>query len=163
MTIINLLESLKNFKDHKLIFTYPNQDTFGNIIIEKINNFLKKNKNAIFVKNLGSKNYYSLIKHSFCVIGNSSSGILEVPSFKTPTINIGNRQMGRVFAKSVIQTNIKAKSICKALKKAKILNCKKFSNPFNQKNKIASIEIMKFVTSFNFKNFNLEKKFYYAK
>jgi GDP/UDP-N,N'-diacetylbacillosamine 2-epimerase (hydrolysing) len=160
LTIINLLKSLKNFKDHKLIFTYPNQDTFGNIIIEQINNFIKKNKNAIFVKNLGSENYYSLIRYSFCVVGNSSSGILEVPSFKTPTINIGNRQMGRVFAKSVIQTNIKVKSICKALKKAKTLNCRKFINPFNQKNKIASVEIIKFVTSFNFKNFNLEKKFY---
>ena len=105
-------------------------------------------------------NYYSAIKHSFCVVGNSSSGILEVPSFKTPTVNLGNRQRGRVLAKSVIQTNIDEKSIYKALKKAKSLDCTKFKNPFNQRNKVASIEIVKFVSSFNFKNLNLDKKFY---
>lgn len=160
ITIINLLKNLSNFKDHKLIFTYPNQDTYGNIIIKKIKDFKKKNKNTFFIKNLGSKNYYSLIKHSFCVIGNSSSGILEVPSFKTPTINLGSRQRGRVLAKSIIQTSIDEKSIYKALKKAKFLNCTKFKNPFEQKKKIASVEIIKFVTTFNFKNLNLEKKFY---
>ncbi|MDC2969029.1 UDP-N-acetylglucosamine 2-epimerase [Candidatus Pelagibacter sp.] len=160
ITIVNLLKILKNFKDYKLIFTYPNQDTYGNIIIKHINYFKKKNKNVIFIKNLGSKNYYSAIEHSFCVIGNSSSGILEVPSFKTPTINLGNRQRGRVLAKSVIQTNIDKKSIYKALKKAKSLDCTKFINPFDQKKKVASVEINKLVTSFNFKNLNLEKKFY---
>ena len=83
-----LLKALSKFENTNLIFTFPNSDTDGRIIIEMINDFVKNNsKNSISFQSLGQIRYLSALKHVDLVIGNSSSGLSEVPSFNKPTIN----------------------------------------------------------------------------
>ena len=103
---------------------------------------------------MGSKLYLSLMKISYMVIGNSSSGVLETPSFGTRTINIGNRQKGRILSNNIVNCDYDYKSINKAyLKLAKIY--KKTSNPFFKKN--TSINIAKKILNFKF---SIKKNFY---
>ena len=98
-----LLSALSNFKNAKIIFTMPNSDTYGRVIIELIKKYVSKNlKSSVAFNSLGQLKYLSALKHVSMVIGNSSSGLTEVPSFKIPTINIGDRQNGRIKSKSVI-------------------------------------------------------------
>jgi len=99
----NLLEALKSIEDLKVIFTLPNSDASGRVIIRMIKHFVSRNKSmAIAFASLGQLKYLSLLQFVSAVVGNSSSGIIEVPSFGIPTLNIGNRQKGRVRADSVI-------------------------------------------------------------
>ena len=160
ITIKNLLKVLILYRNFKIVFTYPNQDTFGKVIIREVKKFIEKRKNCFFIKNLGTQDYFSLIKVSRCVIGNSSSGIIEVPSFKKPTVNIGARQRGRITAPSVFSCDISKFSINKSIKKALNFKIKKSFNPFEIKNKNASSEIIKFLKKYNFKKLKLEKYFY---
>ena len=99
----NLLSVLDNYQEYKIIFTLPNSDTGGRVIMESIQNFVSRNKNraAVFTS-LGKIRYLSALNYVSAVIGNSSSGILEVPSFGIPTLNIGDRQKGRIAATSVV-------------------------------------------------------------
>ena len=85
------------------------QTTIVNLIYEEINNFVKRNKNSTVYKSLGSLAYLSCLKLVDVILGNSSSGLLEAPTLKVPTINIGNRQKGRLKAKSVIDCRTKTK------------------------------------------------------
>ena len=78
-----------------------------------------------FFKSLGLKNYYSILKNIDAVIGNSSSGIIEAPSFKIATINIGDRQKGRIQAKSIINCNPTEKEIYNAIRKINSTSFKK--------------------------------------
>ena len=95
-------------------------------LLRLIKRFVKKNSNSVYFKYLGKEVYFSLIKNVDGVIGNSSSGIAEVPSFKKPTINIGIRQKGRVRALSIIDINkINYKKIHQAFKKIESINFKK--------------------------------------
>ena len=144
--INNLLKVLSNFNDFYIIFTAPNID-HGNIkIIKKIKNFVKKNSNAFFFKNLGQSVYFSLMKYSKCVIGNSSSGIIEAPSLNIPILNIGDRQKGRDKSKIVVNCKNQEKDILKSLNyilsKGFLQKVKKYNNPYNKKNtaqKIANV------------------------
>tara|TARA_B100000945_G_scaffold266209_1_gene225887 strand:+ start:72 stop:1232 length:1161 start_codon:yes stop_codon:yes gene_type:complete len=97
-----LIEALYAQEDTSLIFTMPNADTDGRVIFKLIEDFVSKNHHAYAFKSMGQVKYLSCIPHVDAVIGNSSSGLTEVPTFKKPTINIGDRQKGRVMAKSVI-------------------------------------------------------------
>lgn len=91
----NLLEVLKNI-DCNILFTAPNADTGSEMIIEKIQNFISQRKNNFFyIPSLGQELYLNAIILFDCVIGNSSSGIIEAPLIKTKVLNIGNRQKGR--------------------------------------------------------------------
>ena len=126
---INLMNCLDSFKDVIKIVTAPNIDNNNKNIINVIKYFIKNKKNFYYFKSLGSKNYYSLMSHSDGVVGNSSSGILEAPSFKVPTLNIGNRQIGRVQAKSIVNVNFKRNQILGGLNK--ILNNIKFRKKLN--------------------------------
>ena len=81
----------------------PNADTESRILASKIRNFCDKSPNTKFFTSLGQLKYLSCLKHVDAVIGNSSSGLIEMPSFKKATINIGERQKGRISAQSVIQ------------------------------------------------------------
>ena len=93
--------------DGSVIITKPNADTGGRIVIQLIDNFVKKYPdNAIAFKSMGQLNYLSLLQYVDGVIGNSSSGLLEAPTFKIGTINIGDRQKGRVLPKSLIQCEL---------------------------------------------------------
>ena len=110
-----LLEVLDYFKDIYLIFTMPNSDTDGRILIQMIENWVKLHPNAKAYTSLGQLRYLSTIKFVDGVVGNSSSGLTEVPSFKKGTVNIGDRQRGRLKAISVINCEPKKTSIRNAI------------------------------------------------
>jgi GDP/UDP-N,N'-diacetylbacillosamine 2-epimerase (hydrolysing) len=157
-----LLNALDKIEDATLIFTKPNADTDGRIIIDLINDYVAKNSNkAVSFISLGQLRYLSAIKYMDAVIGNSSSGLIEVPSFKVPTINIGDRQQGRVKAASVIDCEANEASISAAIEKAlsdefkdKI---KASENPYGTNN--SSADIVKVLKSTNLENI-VKKKFY---
>jgi GDP/UDP-N,N'-diacetylbacillosamine 2-epimerase (hydrolysing) len=138
-----LLKSLSKLRDTNLLFTSPNIDPGNNIILKKIKSFVSRNKNSKLFPSLGQKLYFSCIKVFDGVVGNSSSGIIEVPSFQKGSINIGNRQKGRIAAKNVIncknnETSIDF-SIKKLLSKKFKEDIKKNKNPYFQKNTSTNI------------------------
>ena len=114
-----LLDAVENLEDTLLIFTKPNSDKGGRNIIKLIEEFVNTcNEKAIAFTSMGYLNYLSTIPFMDAVVGNSSSGIIEVPVFNVPTVNIGNRQKGRITGPSVINCNPKKRSIEEALQKA---------------------------------------------
>ena len=135
--ISNLLSALEKFKDVIKIFTSTNFDHENDIINKEISNFVKKNKNAFFFSSLGHLNYISLLKNTDVVIGNSSSGVLETPSLGVPTVNIGNRQDGRIMSKNIINSKYDKKTITDKIIKALSMNKKKLQkieSPFYKEN-----------------------------
>jgi GDP/UDP-N,N'-diacetylbacillosamine 2-epimerase (hydrolysing) len=116
--MVELLNALSDFKDTCLIFTMPNADTDSQIICELIDDFVDKNINAHFFTSLGQLRYLSCIAQVDAVVGNSSSGLTEVPTFKKATINIGDRQKGRVQSNSVINCIPTSADIKNAIKKS---------------------------------------------
>jgi len=119
-----VLEALKEF-DGTIIFTKANADTGGRVINEMIENFVKIKKSAYLFDSLGQLRYLSLLQYVDIVLGNSSSGLIEVPSFKKATINIGNRQKGRIKAKSVLDVKSRKEDILKVIGK---IYSKEFQN-----------------------------------
>lgn len=112
----NLLAALERYKEYRVIFTKANADTDGRIINQKINAYVNKNQDrTIAVTSLGMVRYLSALKYCEMVIGNSSSGIIEAPSFKIPTVNIGDRQLARVRAVSVIDCGNSTEDIVSAM------------------------------------------------
>lgn len=108
----NLLEVLARHPEYRILFTLPNSDTDGRVIIDCIKDFVAKNEDrAIAFKSLGKLRYLSALKYVSAAIGNSSSGILEVPSFGIPTLDIGDRQKGRLAAKSVVHCGTSTEEI----------------------------------------------------
>ena len=100
-----LLASLSKFKDTRIIFTGTNPDILNQKILKQIKIFNLKNKNSKLIYSMGKKGYLSCLKYCNLLIGNSSSGIIEAPSLNTPSINLGNRQEGRIFAKVLSMRN----------------------------------------------------------
>jgi UDP-N-acetylglucosamine 2-epimerase (non-hydrolysing)/GDP/UDP-N,N'-diacetylbacillosamine 2-epimerase (hydrolysing) len=101
-----LLSAIDSFNDLRVIFTMPNSDTDGKIIMTLIKDFVDRNpQKTIWFTSLGMKRYLSILQYVGAVVGNSSSGIIEVPSFHIPTLNIGDRQKGRIAAQSVLHCN----------------------------------------------------------
>ena len=141
--INQLLNALKHETDSLLLFSYSNFDKNSKMIIEKIKKFTKSRKNTYLVKSLGQKLFYSILNNFDILIGNSSSGIIEAPSFKIAIINIGERQKGRVMSKKIIQSKNDSISIQNAIKKAKSLNYSKLVsntiNPYHKKNTVNNI------------------------
>ena len=121
----------------------PNSDLKSDFIKNRILNFCKSNKNAFFFKSMGAQNYLSCMKICDVVLGNSSSGILEAPSLKKSTVNIGDRQNGRVQANSVINSGYSEKKIYDSIKKALSPNFKKqlykTKNPYFKENTASNI------------------------
>jgi len=113
----NLFAALKSV-DQQLVFTYPNADTTGRLIVEMINDFAQERSGVHIRINLGQRGYLGLIKHSVAMVGNSSSGIIEAPSFELPVVNIGNRQKGRIRARNVIDVGYPKDEILDGIKKA---------------------------------------------
>jgi GDP/UDP-N,N'-diacetylbacillosamine 2-epimerase (hydrolysing) len=113
-----ILKVLDGLKETTLLFTKANADTFGRVINRMIDDYVKHNRvKARVFTSMGQLNYLSAMKYSDAVVGNSSSGIIEAPSFNIGTINIGNRQAGRIRAKSVIDCLPNEKSMKAAFKK----------------------------------------------
>ncbi|WP_299798800.1 UDP-N-acetylglucosamine 2-epimerase [uncultured Maribacter sp.] len=156
-----LLMALDDLKETTLIFTKPNSDKGGKAIIEMIDSYVENNtEKAISFTSLGQLRYLSALKHVNLVVGNSSSGILEVPYFHIPTINIGDRQKGRVAPISVIHCEPTAHEISLAFSKS---TSKKFLNDIqNQEllfgNGDATNKIINQLITFD--NQNLKKSFY---
>jgi len=106
-----LFTALDQFPDVHLIVTMPNADTDGRVLFQMIETFVLDRPHACAFTSLGQLRYLSCIQHVDGVVGNSSSGLAEVPSFRKPTINIGDRQRGRLKAESVIDCLPKSASI----------------------------------------------------
>lgn len=115
--IENLIDALDKL-NRKTIITYPNADNGGEYIIKKIEEFSNRNPKVRLFKNLGSLKYLSIMKLCGVVVGNSSSGIVEAPYLKVPTVNIGNRQKGRLMAESIINCSNKSEDIVNAINNA---------------------------------------------
>ncbi|MDD6280245.1 MAG: UDP-N-acetylglucosamine 2-epimerase [Muribaculaceae bacterium] len=111
-----LLEALDWFKTSNVIFTYPNNDPQGEVIIREINDYAQKNPHRVaVVPSLGRTRYISMLHYVAAVVGNSSSGIVEVPSMHIPTVDIGIRQKGRIAAPSVIHCDSATEAIHAAI------------------------------------------------
>jgi len=153
-----LLNVLRRHDEMKFIITKANADPEGEKINEALESFVKENDHCILVASLGTLRYFSAIRYSACVIGNSSSGIVEVPSFNKPTVNIGDRQKGRIQADSIINCKPEEKEIEKALKKA--LNYEgKTVNPYgNGRTSDKMVKILK--DTFYGKKIDLKKTFH---
>lgn len=158
-----LLEACESYKDMKFIFTKANADANGRIINQLIDDFVEKNNNIIAFASLGMTRYLSALKHCALVIGNSSSGLLEAPSFGIPTVNIGDRQKGRIQADSVINCEPTKDNIEKAIKIAlsdEFRNkAKNTNNPYGDGNTSEKVvdRIKDFILN---QKINLKKKFY---
>lgn len=114
-----LLIALDYFSHATVIFTYPNADTGGRILIEQIDQWVAANQHrAKAFISLGQKLYLSLMRQANVILGNSSSGITEAPALKKATVNIGDRQKGRLQAKSVIDTLERSTDIITAIQQA---------------------------------------------
>jgi UDP-N-acetylglucosamine 2-epimerase (non-hydrolysing)/GDP/UDP-N,N'-diacetylbacillosamine 2-epimerase (hydrolysing) len=114
---MNLLDALSKL-GLPCLFTYPNADTHGRIIIERIEKFCMEHPKSRVVKTAGQRGYYSLMKTVSAMAGNSSSGIIEAASFELPVVNIGNRQKGRIQARNVINCGYQQDEISEAIRKA---------------------------------------------
>jgi GDP/UDP-N,N'-diacetylbacillosamine 2-epimerase (hydrolysing) len=122
----NLLDALDELQDTKFIFTKPNADTDGRVIIKMIDDYVFGDSHkAIAFVSLGQLRYLSALKFVDACVGNSSSGLAEAPTFKIATINIGDRQRGRLKADSVIDCEPNKESILTAIRK---LYSKEFQN-----------------------------------
>jgi len=159
--IRELLSAFSELKNTGLIFTIPGPDLENEIVVKLIKKFTLKHKNAYFFKSLGQVNYFSFLNQVDGMIGNSSSGLLEMPYFKKGTINIGTRQSGRLFAKSVINIKIKKSKIIQAVKKLLSNNFQKNIrnniNPYG--NPGASDKIIKILKKIKVKKI-INKKFF---
>ena len=111
-----LLDALDGYPDHQIILTYPNADDGGRRIIPMLEDYAANQPHRVLaIPSLGQVRYLSSVKYASAVIGNSSSGIIEVPAFDVPTVNIGSRQKGRLAAKSVLHTSANKEAISKAI------------------------------------------------
>lgn len=157
-----ILKALDSFDELRIIFTKPNADTDGRVIIKMIDDYVRKNpEKACSFNSLGQLRYLSALKYVSFVIGNSSSGLLEVPSFGIPTIDIGDRQKGRVRAKSVIHCEPLIENLIQSIKKAMSSEFKeaanKATNPYGGEGASAKIaEVLRAVDLTNI----LKKSFY---
>lgn len=134
-----LITCLKKIKNVKVIFTFPNSDIGSNLIIKTIIKNCNKNKNFQFYKSLGKKLFLSMLKYSSVLVGNSSSGIIEAPTYKIPSIDIGNRQKGRERSKSVLSCTFNSNKIYNLLLIAIKNKNFFFNNPYEKKNTIQLI------------------------
>lgn len=158
-----LLRALDNFNNMKFIITKANSDTDGRIINKLIEEYASRNKERILVvSSLGQLRYLSAMKYSSVIIGNSSSGIIETPSFKVPTVNIGSRQKGRIKARSVIDCEVKKDEIILAINKALDLkflqSIKDIENPYGdgESSEKIIVNLKKCINS----RIDLKKEFY---
>jgi len=157
-----LLSVLNELKNTNVIFTKANADTYGRIINMMIDEYVSKNsKKAVAFASLGQLRYLSMMKYVDAVVGNSSSGIIEAPSFKIGTVNIGDRQKGRMRVYSVIDCTATKRSIRNAFRKLYSsefqMKIKDIVNPYGDGN--AARKIKNIIKRYNCRNI-LKKSFY---
>ena len=157
-----LLDAIDELKETNIIFTKANSDTDGRIINQMIDEYVTKNSHkSVGFASLGQLRYLSALQYIDAVVGNSSSGLLEAPSFKIATINIGDRQKGRIKALSVIDCEPKKEEILKAFKeiysKEFQEKLKNVENPYGES--CPSKQIIEVLKNVNLANI-LKKSFY---
>jgi len=138
-TLNNLLKAIDPLRETRIIFTKPSADMHADIITGLIGRYVNKNKKkAVSFTSMGAELYLNALRYMDVVAGNSSSGIIEAPSFGIPTVNIGSRQKGRIRPESVIDAEDNLSSIKRALKKAFSADfrkkCKNVKNPYGDGN-----------------------------
>ena len=131
-----LFSALDEFKQFNIIFTKANADEGGTIINRLIDTYVENNSRAVAFTSMGQLLYLSTMKNVDVVVGNSSSGIIETPFFKKPTINIGNRQRGRILTKNIINCRCLKEEIQQSIKNAVsdsfIMSLKNLVNPYEK-------------------------------
>jgi len=132
-----MLDALDGFPEYGVIFTYPNADNGSRVIISMLEAYASARPGRVkAIPSLGFKRYLSTVALAAAVVGNSSSGIIEVPAFGIPTINIGSRQRGRLAAASVVNCEASVPAIRGALStvlsKAFQKSCRNIVNPYGQ-------------------------------
>ncbi len=156
-----LLVALDTLNETHLIFTLPNADTDGRILINMIEQYVKNRSNACVFTSLGQKRYLSCVYYVDGVVGNSSSGLAEVPSFRKGTINIGDRQRGRIQTESVINCEPNRQDIKAAMEKLYDQDfqtrLKDVKNPYGEGG--ASEKTVKVISSISLDEI-LKKRFY---
>lgn len=158
----NLLDALDEFPDYKVIFTLPNSDTDGRVIIRLINEYVSfHSKRCMAIPSLGLRRYLSALQYVSAVVGNSSSGIIEVPSFGIPTLDIGDRQKGRIAAESVWHCDVTRQAVVEGLQKVLSPSWTSMAgnaqNPYDKEDTISSIhEVIR-----TYPLEGLQKKFFY--
>lgn len=130
--------------EYKLLFTLPNSDTNGRIIMAKVKEYVRGNPTkSLAVVSLGKIRYYTALKYATAVVGNSSSGLIEAPTFKIPTLNIGIRQQGRTRSASVFDVPATyddiRKGLLQVLSSETINKAKETINPYEKEGTIGSI------------------------
>jgi GDP/UDP-N,N'-diacetylbacillosamine 2-epimerase (hydrolysing) len=159
-----LLAALEGLNDTNFIFTLPNADTDGRIIADMINEFINSQKKGKLFPSLGQVRYFSCLAQIDGVIGNSSSGLTEVPSFNIGTINIGDRQRGRLQANSIINCEPNAADIAASIQKLYSKNYQKKlinnENPYGSGG--ASHDILSTIKNVNLTKI-LKKEFFEVK
>lgn len=159
--IRELLAALSDRRDTTLIFTLPNADTGGREIMQEIQDFIRRHENAYGFSSLGQQLYLSCMRIVDGVVGNSSSGILEAPTLKAGTVNIGSRQLGRIQADSVINAAPNKRDIDLALNKLYSADFKSIiracKNPYGDGG--SSVRILKVLRKINL-NGVMAKSFY---
>ena len=158
----NLLSVLRDLEGIRIVFTKANADTEGRLINSMIDEFVHQNiERAVAYESLGQLNYLSTMSHVGGVLGNSSSGIIEAPSLGIGTVNIGDRQSGRVKAESIIDCKDDVESIKRALaelySEVFLNRIKSIQNPYHLGD--ASGQIVKKLRTHNIKNI-VKKKFF---
>ncbi len=143
-SLVNLLKVLDEYPEYQLVITYPNADTHGRKLIKILDEYKTLNpERVLLVQSLGQLRYLSLMKFCECVIGNSSSGLIETPTFMVPTINIGNRQKGRLAGGTVLNCDESTNTIRLALDTALSTefkeSCKLLKNPYGKGDASTSI------------------------
>jgi len=155
----SLLQALDQYSsDVGLIFTLPNADTDGRDLIRLVEEYVGRKDNARAYTSLGQMRYLGTMAVADVVIGNSSSGLYEAPSFQTPTVNIGFRQQGRLKADSIFDCSPTSDDILNAITKAMSFGSQKVENPY-QKGDCAEL-IMKELNSINDFNSLTMKRFF---
>lgn len=159
---IELLKAISMHDELNYIITKANADTDGRIINKLFEEYTKSHDNAMLFDSLGVKRYLSTLKYASMVIGNSSSGLSEAPSFHIPTVNIGDRQRGRLKSSSVIDCMPNSSDISKAIIMAKSNSfkeiCNSTVNPYGDGN--TSSKIVDIINDFANSNIDIKKAFY---
>jgi len=154
----NLLTVLAEYPKFQVLITFPNADSQGRKLIDVLKTFVSKYSERVkLFESMGQLNYLSAMKHASLVIGNSSSGIIEAPSFQVPTVNIGDRQKGRVCADSVFHCGESVEAISKSIETALKQEPLHVVNPYGKGG--ASEKIVEKLITVNIDSL-LEKSFY---
>jgi UDP-N-acetyl-D-glucosamine 2-epimerase, UDP-hydrolysing len=160
----NLLRALDQAPDLKVIFTKANADTDGRVINAMIDAYAEKNKDRVATyTSLGQLKYLSAMKYADVVVGNSSSGIVEAPAMGVPTLNIGDRQKGRIMGESIVNCPPETRAILDALKSCLVPEfqekIRQLPNPYGEGG--TSNQIKEVIKEYLYnQKIDLKKKFY---